>query len=372
MKIGIDARALLHPQKTGLEWYVANLIRALEEIDQKNQYILYLNQDTQQKFSLNFKKRVLFWPILGFNQIRLPLDFLFSQSDVFLFPVLVRPFYCPMPSVCVIHDLNFLRYPSFYSFLNRLRLKTTVKLAALKSDLIISPSYSTKKDLIDFYQVKPSKIRVIYEGFDQKTFSPAVPSFIEKTKDKYKLESPYLIHIAGRFQKQKNTKRVIEAFKIIKKEFENLKLVIVGKKEKNSECQYLPCSAQTKKLRLSSDVYFLGYLPKEDLPPLLSGSTLALFPSLFEGFGLPALEAMACKTVVVVSNRSSLPEIVQEKELLVNPEDLKDLANKISFLIKNPSVLSKMREKCLKRSKDFSWGRCAKETLGVLEEARRQ
>lgn len=369
MRIGIDSRGLLHPQKTGLEWYETHLLKALSKIDLKNEYWLYLNRDLKETFPPNFKKRVLFWPLMGFNQVRLPLDFLFFKPDVFFFPVLVRPFYCPCKSVVMVHDLNFLIHPESYSFLSKTRLVLSVRMAVKKSDQIITPSNFTKNEVIKYYGVPSSKINVIYEGYDAELFRPSPPSLIKQIKTKYGLSFPYIIHIAGRFQKHKNTEKLIEAFYFLKKNKKiKHKLVILGKKDKSVESHYPHSLRLAKKLKIDQEVLFLGYLPEEDLPPLLTGASVFVFPSLYEGFGLPPLEAMACGTPVVASNTSSMPEIIQDDGILIDPQNVQEIADAIFQVISSPTLSAEIKEKGFKKAQEFSWEKCAKETLAVLEE----
>ena len=236
-----------------------------------------------------------------------------------------------------------------------------------KAEFIIAASESTKKDLIKLYSIPEERISVVYEGTNHNRFRPQdkVPANIYK---KYKL-SPgyrYILHISSETPR-KNVDGLVKAFHQLKAKhkFANLKLLKVGNPEYDKDRERL--ANLIKRLSLQEEVIFLGYVPEEDLSKLYNIAELFVFPSFYEGFGLPALEAMACGTPVITSNTSSLPEIVGDAGIMVNPKNISGLAEAMDEVLEDEELRKRMTSKGLKRASLFSWGTCAEETLGICE-----
>ena len=363
MIIGIDAKTIGQKQKTGVENYTEQLLRYLAKIDSKNEYWLY-SPKRIPKLGPNFKNKIVDFPF-AWTQVGLSLEFSKSSPapDLFFSPAHSLPLYCPMRSVVTIHDVAFLDFPKYFTPKDLFRLKMVTRQAVKKADKIIAVSKSTKKDIVKYYQVPAKKVEVIYSAYDKKLFKPTKKTEIVRVLKKYKIKEPYLIYV-GTLQKRKNIPRLISAFAYLKKKYQiPHQLVIVGKKG----WLYDEIFQKVREGGLRREVIFTGFAKNSDLPGLLSGVDVFVLPSLYEGFGLPILEAMACGTPVVASKVSSLPELVEDNGVLVNPESVSSIAKGIYKIISNPKLKKQLSKKGLEGVKEFSWKKCAQKTLKALE-----
>lgn len=241
-----------------------------------------------------------------------------------------------------------------YKFLFPRTLKT--------ADRIIAVSNSTKRDLINYFNIPEEKIKVILEAADEK-FKLLNKEEINEVKQKYNLNFPFILYV-GTLEARKNIPTLIKAFYKIKKKNIEHKLVIAGKKG----WKYKEIFETIDKLDLQNDVVFTGYVSDEDLPALYNAADLFVYPSIYEGFGLPPLEAMACGTPVITSNTSSLPEVVGDAGIMVDPCDVDGLTQTMCDVLTNDGLREDMIKKGLERAKMFTWEKCARETLKVYEE----
>jgi glycosyltransferase involved in cell wall biosynthesis len=224
---------------------------------------------------------------------------------------------------------------------------------------------ATKCDLIERYGTEPDKITVVYPGYDEATFQPVRDEeVIEAVKARYGIAGDYILFV-GTLQPRKNLIRLVKAFADCRSPIADCRLVIAGKKG----WLYQEIFRRVEELGLEKKVVFTGYVPEGDLPALLSGAHLFVFPSLYEGFGLPVLEAMACGTPVVCSNASSLPEVAGDAALMVDPLDVEGLATAMERVLSDEELRAELTERGFKQARKFSWERCARETLAVLERA---
>jgi glycosyltransferase involved in cell wall biosynthesis len=267
--------------------------------------------------------------------------------------------------VVTVHDLGYLHYPEAHRLLDRFYLDLSTRYNARAATHLIADSAATKRDLIERYGIGPSKITVVYPGYDVAIFQPVKDEgIIEAVKARYDIIGDYILFV-GTLQPRKNLTRLIEAFSNIRYPISNIQLVIAGKKG----WLYEQIFRQVKELGLEGEVVFTGYVPAGDLPALLSGARLFVFPSLYEGFGLPVLEAMSCGTPVVCSNASSLPEVAGDAAVLVDPLDVEDLAMAMERVLSDEELRAELIERGFEQARKFSWERCARETLDVLESA---
>jgi len=356
MKIGIDASKFSVLQKTGTEYYTEEIIRRLIS-DTHNNYILY----SQKPLSLNLPSHcsniVIPFPYL-WTQVGLSLKMLTQPPDVLFIPAHVIPIIHPKNTVFTCHDLAFRRFPAFYSPFQRLYLEASVKQAVKRASRIIAVSESTKKDLITFYGCPPEKIVVIYHGYNKQIYHTNI-------KAKRKIESPYILFV-GRIEERKNIRGLVTAFALLKKKsYSSLKLVLAGKQGYGY--------SQIKQFideRLSNvrhDIIELGYVDEKQLPSLYFHASAFIFPSFYEGFGFPVIEAMASGCPVVCSDIAPLREIADDAALFFNPHDPKEMAQKLQQVIADQTLNRKMAAKGLKNAKRFSWEQCAKQTNEVLE-----
>ncbi|MFQ5811568.1 MAG: glycosyltransferase family 4 protein, partial [Anaerolineae bacterium] len=228
---------------------------------------------------------------------------------------------------------------------------------------LIADSSATKRDLIERYGIEPDKITVVYPGYDTLASRPVRDEkAIEAVKARYDVVGDYILFV-GTLQPRKNLTRLIEAFSNLQYPISNIQLVIAGKRG----WLYEKIFRRVEELNLEGTVLFPGYIAAEDLPALLYGARLFVFPSLYEGFGLPVLEALACGTPVVCSNASSLPEVAGDAALLVDPLDVEGLAAAMERVLGDEELRAELIERGFEQARKFSWERCARETLDVLE-----
>jgi glycosyltransferase involved in cell wall biosynthesis len=265
--------------------------------------------------------------------------------------------------VVTVHDLGYLYYPEAHRLLDRLYLNLSTRYNARAATHLIADSSATKHDLIEHYNVEPDKITVIYPGYDRATFQPVKnKEAIEAVKARYNIAGDYIIFV-GTLQPRKNLPRLIQGFSNLQSPTSNLQLVITGKKG----WLYEEIFHRVEELGLEGRTVFTDYVPEGDLPALLSGARLFVFPSLYEGFGLPVLEAMACGIPVVCSNTSSLPEVTGDAAVLVDPLGMEDLATAMECILWDEKLRAGLIERGFEQARKFSWEKCARETLEVLE-----
>jgi glycosyltransferase involved in cell wall biosynthesis len=372
MRVGLDARPLLG-KRTGVGNYTYNLIKYLGEIDQNNEYSLFytfLRCKSSNFFKIehpNFQRKAFRFPsrLLELSWRYFPLfsiESLIGEMDIFHSTNFVSPYQKRGKSVITIHDLGFMISPQEWP--NRhvqTYFRKWVPLCAENADLLIADSQNTRKDIIKLLEIPEEKIRVIYIGIDE-IYQPG------KHKNKplsllKKLPRKYIL-FTGTLEPRKNLTRLIQSFSLFKKEGGKEKLVIVGEKGWSYESIF----EAVEKLNLEKEVIFAGYLPQEDLASAYQGASLFLFPSLYEGFGLPPLEAMASGVPVVASRTSSLPEVLGEAAILVDPYNIEEIAQAMKNVLRDEDLRLSLIEKGLARAKLFSWEKAARKTLEVYKE----
>lgn len=383
MIIGIDASRANRQIKTGVEWYSYYLIEELKKITtgDKNQFFLYTDQPLKgelKKMPNNWQEKVLSWPLKYlWTKIRLSWEMIKDKPDILFIPSHVLPIFFPKKTIITIHDLAYERYPKAYSKFSRYYLRKNYKLAVRYAFKIIVPTEFTKKELINLYQADPEKIEVIHLGYNDKIFRVIQnQEEIDRVLKKYKIRKPYLLFV-GRVETKKGVKYLFEAYlKLNKSNDLKLNLVLVGKPGYGYK--------EIKDLKLKiKNLIEIGYIDQKDLVYLYNGAEIFIFPSLYEGFGLPILEAMACGIPVIASDLEPIREILvgkyhdreklgtenfaQMSAVLVPPENPEILAEKIKEVLENQELRQKMISKGLERVKNFSWQKCARETLKVLE-----
>jgi glycosyltransferase involved in cell wall biosynthesis len=380
MKIGIDASRAQIKERTGTENYSRNLILALSKIDSKNNYRLYLHRPDNEFENLpkNFEKKIIglprLWTQIGlaWDVFKKPPDLLFIPAHTL--PVIRRP---NLKTVVTIHDLGAEFLPGYHALGGREYLLFSTRYAVKNATALIAVSCATKKDLIEKLGADPAKIFVVYEGVDHQIFKPQIEKEIEKVKAKYKISGDYFLFV-GTIQPRKNLVKLIEAFSMVVGQLgnwairkknpkhsvaqkpNNLQLVIAGKKGWLADEIY----QAPKKFKVEERVKFLDYVDVSDLPALYSGCLAFVLPSLVEGFGLPALEAMACGAPVMLSKVTSLPEIGGNAAFYIVPDNSEKLAEYMMELL-NPNMKRKLSALSIAQAKKFSWEKCAKETLKV-------
>lgn len=360
MLIGIDASRTAKQFKTGTEAYSTELIKALAKIDRKNDYLLYTPRPIEDKLGSlgkNFRYEVLpfgkFW-----TQIRLSWEFLtHKKPDILFVPAHTLPLVIPNKSVVTLHDLGFKHFPELYTPTDLLYHNWAMGHSVKHATQTIAISEFTKKDILANFTVDPMKITVIYEGYDENEFRPL--------KEKSKKNRPYILYI-GRLEAKKNLVGMIKAYEILRKE-KNIRhqFILAG----SPGFGYEKIEAEIEKLppNIRQDIILPGYIPQEKYVDLLKNSDLLFFCTLFEGFGLPPLEAMACGVPVVASDRSSVPEVVGKAGILVDPTKPFDMTVALSRVINDTATRKALISKGLARASLFSWRKTAEKTLALLE-----
>ena len=279
-------------------------------------------------------------------------------------PAYAVPVSCPVPCVVTVHDLAFIRYPETQKLLNRLYLRTITKLSVMRSARVIAVSQNTQREIEAHFGVDPGKIRLVYNGISPR-FAPAPPAAVTAVRERYALPERFALYV-GNLEPRKNLTRLVHAFRMAKRRagFPHA-LVLAGQKA----WLYGEIEKAIEEAREDVEIVTAGYIPAEELPALYSAADLFLYPSLYEGFGLPVLEAMACGAPVITSNTSSLPEVAGDAGRLVDPFSVEAMAAAIAEVLTDDALRREMAEKGKEQAKRFSWDRAARETLQVLREA---
>ncbi|HCB23032.1 hypothetical protein A3B42_02310 [Candidatus Daviesbacteria bacterium RIFCSPLOWO2_01_FULL_38_10] len=352
MKIWIDGYEANVIQRLGSSQVAFELIRHFEKIDKENDYIILLPAPPLgdlPKERQGWKYKVL-KPKRLWTRIALPLALYTAtkKPDLIFSPTHYIPRFSPVKRIATIFDLSFLHFPEMFIKKDLWQLKNWTKFSAENADHIITISNFSKQDIISQYKIDKNNITVAYPGFDSEKFK--VKS--EKLKDRY------IIYV-GTIQPRKNLIRLMEAVARI----EGIKLIIVGK----TGWEYEEILDAPKRLGIEDRVKFLGYVATDKLANLLNGATAFVLPSLWEGFGIPVLEAMACGIPVIVSNVSSLPEVVGKAGLLVDPYSVDQIEQAIRLLMTDAKLRQKYSKAGLAQSQNFSWEKMAKQVLKVFE-----
>lgn len=368
--IYIDVSAAVH-SKAGLGRYGERLAAALVDRD-PHRYALFYNRggegrlpdslpaDTPQKsVNLGYKpwRMAVLAGQLGhvpFNRL-VPDAELFHSTEHLLLPLR------GVPTVLTVHDLIFKLFPDYHKRLNYWYLNRAMPLYVARASAIIAVSEATKRDLVKLYQVDPAKVTVVYEAAATH-FMPPSPAGIAHVRDKYNLPERFLLHLST-IEPRKNLMRLLEAFQILRQTFPDLYLILAG----GRGWLYDDFFARIKAEGLGDVVRPLGWVPDDDLPAVIGAAALAVQPSLYEGFGLPILEHMACGQVVAVSNSSSHPEVGGKAAAYFDPQDVEEMAAVISRLLTSPDEYDKRREAGLQQASRFSWERTARETERVYD-----
>ena len=369
MKIGIDVSQIVYG--TGVSFYTSSLVENLLKIDKTNEYRFLAGTLRQSDFFKNYftslkdfknakGKIALFPPSLAdlfSNRLHLlPIESFLGKIDVFHSSDWSQP-PTKAAKITTIHDFGFLKFPATAHPKIKSVMARRLKWVKKEADVVIAISESTKKDIIEILNIPEQKIKVVYEAAPDDVIQIKDQKKINQIKNKYKLDGDFLLSVAT-LEPRKNLKRIILAFQKIKKDFPSMKLVIVGKSGWDQSLNEIAKQKQ-------SDIVFTGYINRSDLLALYSSASCFVFPSLYEGFGLPILEAMKCGAPVVTSNVSSMPEVAGQAGVLVDPLSVEKITQGIKKAIGDKENLV---QKGFEQANSFSWEKTAKETLKVYEE----
>jgi glycosyltransferase involved in cell wall biosynthesis len=369
--IGIDASRALVAKRTGTEHYSASLLRALAGLPEAERYsfVLYVNaaSEAQARDRLGFglpaswRVRAMPFPRL-WTHVRLSWEMARRPPRVLFVPSHVVPLWHPRRTVVTVHDLGYLYYPQAHTRMSRLYLHLSTLFSARTARRVIAISEATKRDLVKRYRIDPRKIRVVYHGRDPAYAPVRDEGKIAETLARYGIKRPYCLHV-GTLQPRKNLGVLVEAWaRLLVDVHEPPQLLLAGK------CGWLydDLLSSVQSRGLGDLIRFADYVEQDDLPALYSGALAFVFPSLYEGFGLPPLEAMSCGTPVLSSNASSLPEVVGDAGLLLDPHDASAWGDAVKRVMEDDGLRESLSRKGIERAAGFTWERCARETLGVL------
>ena len=363
MLIGVDASRITRHQRTGVENYSLFVLRELLKQDAENAYRLYLSAPLPQGLlcpNPRTSTRLIRLPRL-WTQLGLSKEMATRPPDVLFVPSHVLPFVMPDRSVVVIYDVGHRFFPRAHGVLEWLYVEWAIRRHVRIATRLLTISKSSKRDLVRLYRADPRRITVAYPAVEPR-FNPASPDEIERVKNRYELSDHYVLHL-GTIKPRKNLPRLIRAFSEAHLPSDT-KLVLGGMTTFGGA----PVEQAIRETRIGKRLLRLGYVPDDDLPALYSGAACVAIVSLYEGFGMPTLEALACGAPVVASNRGSLPEIVADAGVLVDPLDTQSIAGGLEQAL----ARADLRERGPRRAADFNWPAAACVTQRALEEAGRQ
>jgi glycosyltransferase involved in cell wall biosynthesis len=353
VRIAIDVRKL---RDFGIGTYIRNVLKHLPRLDQDTEFILLCraaDRDALRQIGPNFRPIVdSSRPYSLREQLSIPARLMQESADLFHSPHYVLPPLVPCKSVVTIHDCIHLMFPQYLP--NRFAYtyaRASLWAATRKAERILTVSETSKTDILRYFAVPAERIVVAYNAIDERFAIQPPRELIDRTRERYQLDGPFALYV-GNIKPHKNLERLIDAFHIVRREgFERLRLLIIG----DQILKYPRLRRAVDRYKLHKHVRFLGFVPDETLAALYRLATVFVFPSLYEGFGLPPLEAMAGGTPVVTSNCSSLPEVCGDAAVLVDPYDAESIAEGIRRVLADPDLRATLVERGLRRSRDFSW-----------------
>lgn len=368
-KIGIDAR-FYGPEQKGLGRYTQEIVDRIVNLDRENEYVIFLSEVNFDKFNCEnnkvTKKLVKAkWYTLA-EQIIFPVIIWREKLDLMHFMHFNVPVLTPTRFVVTIHDLILTKFPSIRATtlspwlykIKNLFYKIIIWFAAKRSEYIIAISKNTKTDIIKQFKVEPEKIRVVYEGVVGLERRGENKLSSREVLDKYDIKKPFLLYVGNAYP-HKNLEILIKSFLEIKKEYSDFNLVLVGKED------YFYKRLKDYVELNNYPVVFAGFVPDEELKHLFKQASCYVFPSLYEGFGLPPLEAMAEGCPVISSDKSCMPEVLEEAAIYFDPSNKKDIIEKIEQVIKDKNLKEKLIKKGHIQYKKYSWDKATKETLDI-------
>jgi len=367
--IGIDASRAASAQRTGTENYSLQLIRALLGLGSDHQFRLYTSSTPPAGLFGTGEPpgaseiRVIPFPRL-WTHVRLSAEMLARPPDVLFVPAHVLPLFHPRRSVVTVHDMGFLFHPHAHRRWDRQYLRWSTNWNARQAMAVLADSEATRGDLLRACPVDGAKVKVVYLGRDEGLAPVVDVGVLAEVRSRYGIPGRYLLYL-GTLQPRKNLERLVEAFARVAGEpiLQDVDLVLAGKRG----WLYDSLFARVSRLGLEGRVHFSGYVSDADIAALYSGASAYIFPSLYEGFGMPVLEAQSCGVPVVTSNNSSLPEVAGNAALLVDPTDGDAIASAIRRVVADEALRAELIRRGFENVKRFSWQKCAQETLAVLE-----
>lgn len=365
MKIGFDATSLCR-KKTGIEYYTLNLIKSLLRFDRANLYVIFFRKEIPSELE-EFRGTAKFIVSPFDNQIFceqvwLPYIALKEKADLVHFPAFPPALLTSKKYILTIHDATIWKFPDTLSWKGRYYLKPLTAMAALRAARIVTVSESSKRDIAQCARIPADKIvnagEAIGEGFEVIEDK----GFLESIRTRYTLPKKYILSV-GSIEPRKNLSLLLDAYKQLRSDpaFADCGLVLTGRKAWGNDLLL----NKIRELKLEKNVHVTGYVPEKDLDAIYNMAEIFVFPSYYEGFGLPPLEAMACGAPVIASNASSLPEVLGDAAIFIDPHNAGDLAERIKRIMQDEGLRKELRTKGFARSKIFYWEDTAKKIMDI-------
>lgn len=380
MRIGIDARFLTHPQAGGFKTYSENLIMALGQIDSENEFILYVDRQPDENTRLpnraNFEVRSVpgTLPLVGMpwrEQVRLSRQASRDRLDLLHAPCLTAPLRVTCPLVVTLHDMIWYSLKEFANNkpwsaqrkVMEMYVRFVTERAARNAAAILTVSQSAKDSIVEHLSIPADTIFVTYEAADSIYRQVDDAAQIEELREKYKLDSRFILTI-GSADPRKNTSTLVQAYSLLPVTLQQkFRLVVIW----THHFLAAELAKQVETLCLKDRVDFLQHVSNDDLALIYNAASLFVFPSKYEGFGLPLLEAMACGTPVIAADNSSIPEVAGDAAILVAADDAETMAKQMEKLLNDQALQNSLTEKGLEQASRFSWTNCGQQTLEVYE-----
>lgn len=365
MLIGYEASAL-QGCKSGVGYYAENLLASMMEAAPQHDYLLFSNREINTSWAGLSERNIYkgrYFPVrLAWMQGVLPGTLRQVRPDIVHFPNYLAPVATSCPYVVTIHDMTLFITPQLHRWKKLLLDRTLIPLVARKAEAIVTVSRSARDDIVRLLKVPADKVHVVLNAVSPAFQRVEDAARIEEVRARHNLHVPYVLYV-GNIEPRKNLVRLIDAFARIKKNGLPHKLVMVG--QAGWHCE--PIYAEVERQGLKSEVLFTGYVPFEDLPAIYSGAAALAFPSIYEGFGLPVLEAMACGTPVVTSRTSGLAEVADGAAVLVDPISVDEIASALTRVCTEPGLAGELSALGLARAREFTWQHAARSTIDVYE-----
>jgi glycosyltransferase involved in cell wall biosynthesis len=368
MRIGIDIRELKKNSHTGIGRYIINFIEVASQKRKDFELYLYGNQLSTidrlpQCCAIKIiPERLTCW----WDHMTLGRQLQKDSIDLFLSPYYKAPFFARCPVIITIHDLMFLyiaERKAPWKWIYNILFKFAARLIAKKAHFIITDSYYSKSEIIQFLKIPDNKIKVIYLGVSPLFYPVSDEKYIELVKQKYQIKGKYLFYL-GNFKPHKNVIRLLKAYRLLPQDYRNqYALVLAGAKDDNLLNVLTIC----KDLQIEKHIIYIEAPTEKDLPALYSGARAFIIPSLAEGFGLPAIEAMACGTPVIAGNGGALPEVIADAGIVVNSRNTEELYKAILKLINDANLCNILIKKGLSRAKEFNYIHAAEKIIELID-----
>jgi glycosyltransferase involved in cell wall biosynthesis len=368
VRIAIDARKL---RDYGIGTYVRNLLRQLARLDTATEYVLICGEEDCSIASTlgpNFRavpEKAGTYSVR--EQIAVPIDLRRQRAELFHEPHYVLPPLTPCRSVVTIHDCIHLRFPQYLP--NRLGYayaRASMWTATHRAARVITVSEASKRDILRYFRVPESRIDVIYNAIDDRFWEEPPADDVERVRQRYQLTAPFVLY-AGNIKPHKNLERLIESFHLLRQdspELKDVQLLIIG----DQISKYATLRRAVHRHKLHKHVRFFGFVSDQTLAALYRLADVFVFPSLYEGFGLPPLEAMASGTPVITSNVSSLPEVVGDAAFMIDPYEPEAIADAMRRVLTKPELRASLRARGLARAREFSWERSIRRVREIYDE----